>query len=158
MVMPFITNDETSTVAGDATEDGRRPTIVAPPATVSPELLDRPRRRSFTVQDKLRILAEIDGAIGTPGATGAILRREGVYSSTLTDWRRQRDAGRYAGSAPIKRGPKAAAVNPLTAQHVQLLREYKRLKLRLERAEAVIEIQKKVALLLGIHPELDEKL
>jgi transposase len=119
-------------------------------AAASPELLDRPLRRTFTAKDKLRILGEVDRAAGTPGAIGAIIRREGIYSSALTDWRRQRAAGAYHGLSPVKRGPKLAEPNPLAAEHAQLLRENKRLTLRLERAEAVIEIQKKVALLLGL--------
>jgi transposase-like protein len=65
---------------------------VVAPASTSPELSARPRRRTFTAKDKLRILADVDRAAGT-SATGAILRREGLYSSTLSDWRRQRDAG-----------------------------------------------------------------
>jgi hypothetical protein len=70
--------------AGAATNGGRRPTVVAAPASASPELPDRPRRRTFTAQDKLRILAETDRAAET-GGIGAILRREGLYSSALTD-------------------------------------------------------------------------
>jgi len=156
MVMPRITTDETAAAAGADTENGRRPTLVSAPAAASPELLARPRRRTFTAEDKLRILDEVDRATGTPGAIGAILRREGVYSSSLTEWRRQRDAGAYNGLNPVKRGPKAAAVNPLAAPHAQLLREHERLKRQLVRAEAVIDIQKKVALLLGIPLEPDE--
>jgi transposase-like protein len=78
--------------AGAAMNGGRRPTIVAAAASASPELSDRPRRRTFTAKDKLRILADIDRAAETRGI-GAILRREGLYSSTLSEWRRQRDAG-----------------------------------------------------------------
>jgi transposase-like protein len=74
-------------------------------------LSDRPRRRSFTAQDKLRILAETDRAAGS-GGIGAVLRREGVYSSTLTGWRRQRDAGAIGGLSPAKRGLKTAKANP----------------------------------------------
>ena len=77
---------------GPGTEEGRRPTIVPGPVAASPELTGRPRRRTFTAPDKLRILAETDRAAGT-GGVGAILRREGLYSSVLSDWRRQRDAG-----------------------------------------------------------------
>ena len=116
----------------------------------------RPVRRTFTANDKLRILGEVDRAAGTPGAVGAIIRREGLYSSALTDWRRQRDAGAYHGLSPVKRGPKLLEPNPLAAEHAQLLRDNKRLTLRLERAEAVIAIQKKVALLLGL-PATDEE-
>ena len=142
MVMPVLTHKKTLSASGPATEEGRRPTIVAGPDAASPELLPGPVRRTFTAKDKLRILGEVDRAAGTPGTIGAILRREGLYSSALTDWRRQRDAGAYHGLSPVKRGPKLAEPNPLAAEHAQLLRDNKRLTLRLERAEAVIAIQK----------------
>jgi len=135
--------------AGAAGNGGRRPTVVAAPAAASPELSARPRRRSFTAQDKLRILADTDRAAET-GGIGAILRREGLYSSALTDWRRQRDAGAFGALAPAKRGPKAAKPNPFTAELARLQRDNARLALRLTRAEAIIELQKKVAELLGI--------
>ena len=155
--MPRISNDTTRPAAGAATEEGRRPTTVAAPAAASPEVGDRPRRRTFTIKDKLRILEEIDRSAGIPGASGAIIRREGLYSSALTDWRRQREAGAYHGGDPIKRGPKAKPANPMAAEYAQLVRENKRLATRLERAEAVILIQKKVALLLGTPLSNDEK-
>src|SRR5271169_6920586 len=91
--------------AGAAPDGGRRPTVVVAPASASPELSDRPRRRTFTARDKIRILAETDRAAET-GGIGAILRREGVYSSSLTEWRKQRDAGAFGALAPAKRGPK----------------------------------------------------
>ncbi len=134
--------------AGAATSGGRRPRIVAAPASASPELSDRPRRRTFTAQDKLRILAETDRA--ETGGIGAILRREGLYSSALTDWRRQRDAGAFNALVPGKRGRKTAEANPLSAEVARLQRDNARLALRLTRAEAIIDIQKKVAALLGI--------
>ena len=148
MVMPRTVAEEPSVAGGAEDEEGRRPTLVSAPPAVSPELEDRPRRRTFTAADKLRILGEIDRA--AYGGMGAILRREGLYSSILTDWRRQRDAGAYEALKAVKRGPKPAAVNPLSAANAQLLRDNKRLALRLQRAEAVIDIQKKVALLLGL--------
>jgi transposase-like protein len=111
--------------------------------------LERPRRRSFTAQDKLRILAETDRAAKT-GGIGAILRREGLYSSALTEWRRQRDVGAFGALAPGKRGPKIGAANPLSAEVASLQQENARLTRRLTRAEAIIGIQKKVAALLGI--------
>ncbi len=157
MVMPSTPNSYAFAASGAETEEGPRPTIVSAPDAASPELLDRPRRRVFTVQDKLRILEEADRAVGIPGAVGAIVRREGLYSSALTDWRRQRDSGAYQGLSPIQRGPKATPPNPLAAQNAQLERDNKRLKLRLERAEAVIEIQKKVSLLLGLQIASDEE-
>src|SRR5271167_2011326 len=135
--------------AGGATNGGRRPTVVAPPASVSPEFSARPRRRTFSAKDKLRILTDIDRAAET-GGIGAVLRREGLYSSALTDWRRQRDAGAFSALVPGKRGPKLAEPNPLAAELAIVRRDNARLALRLTRAEAIIDIQKKVAALLGI--------
>jgi transposase-like protein len=155
--MPVLTHEKTLAASGPATEEGRRPTIVAGPDAASPELLARPVRRTFTAKDKLRSLGEVDRAAGTPGAISAIIRREGIYSSALTDWRRQRDAGAYHGLSPVKRGPKVSEPNPLAAEHARLLHDNKRLTLRLERAEAVIAIQKKLALLLGLPVASDEE-
>jgi transposase len=129
--------------AGVATSGGRRPTVVAAPASASPELSERPRRRRFTAQDKLRILAETDRAAET-GGIGAILRREGLYSSALTDWRKLRDTGAFGALAPAKRGPKAADPNPLAGELALVQRDNARLRLRLKRAEAIIELQKKL--------------
>ena len=157
MVMPQIKDDTLLPASGAGTEEGRRPTLISAPEAASPELSDRPRRRTFTVKDKLRILGEIDRAAGISGAIGAIMRREGIYSSSVTDWRRQRTAGAYEGSSAIQRGPKSVAANPLAAEHAQLQRDYKRLEQRLERAEAVIDIQKKVASLLGLPIDSAEK-
>jgi transposase len=122
---------------------------VVAPASASPELSDRPRRRTFTAQTKLRILNEIDGAADT-GRIGAILRREGIYSSSLCDWRRQRDAGAFNALVPGKRGPKVAEANPLAAELARSQKSNVELTRRLARAEAIIDIQKKVAALLGI--------
>ena len=108
------------------------------PASASPELSDRPRRRTFTAQDKLRILAETDRA-AEAGGIGAILRREGLYPSNLTDWCRQRDAGAIGGLSPAKRGPKAAEPNPLAAELARLQQDNARLTRRLTRAEVIIE-------------------
>ena len=95
-----------------------------------------PRRRTFTAQDKLRILAETDRAAGT-GGIGAILRREGLYSPTLTDWRKARDAGRNGALAPAKRGPKIAEPNPLAAELAAAQKENARLARQLARAESL---------------------
>src|ERR1700712_459065 len=129
--------------AGAAANPGRRPTVVAAPAPSSPELLDRPHRRIFTAADKLRILAETDRAADT-GGIAAILRREGLYSSALTDWRRQRDAGAYAALKPLRRGPSSAVPNPVNAELAKANQENARLRRRLEQAEAIIGIQKKL--------------
>ena len=83
------------------------------------------------------------------------MRREGLYSSALTDWRRQRAAGAFEALSPARRGPKTAEPNPLAAQLALSRRDNLRLKQRLERAEAIIEIQKKVAVLLGLPASSD---
>jgi transposase-like protein len=108
---------------------------------VSPEVSGRPRRRTFTARDKLRILAATDRAAET-GGIGAILRREGIYSSTLCDWRRQRDAGTFGALTPVKRGPKTAEPNPLAAENVSLRENNDHLARCLARAEAIIAVQK----------------
>ncbi|EDP61097.1 hypothetical protein BAL199_30685, partial [alpha proteobacterium BAL199] len=117
-------------------------------AALTSEVSERPRRRTFSAEDKLRILAEADQAAESRGV-GAILRREGLYSSTLTDWRRLRDAGTLGALAPARRGPKPPLANPLAAELAEALRINARLQRRLERAEAIIDLQKKVADLLG---------
>src|SRR5208282_4528100 len=101
----------------------------------------RPRRRTFTARDKLRILAETDRAAET-GGIGSILRREGVYSSTLCDWRRQRDAGAFGALIPVKRGPKTTEPNPLAAEVAVLQKNVAHLTRCLARAEAIIAVQK----------------
>src|ERR1700733_2474982 len=115
--------------ADAAANGGRRPTVVAAPASASPELSDRPRRRTFTAQDKLRILAETDRAAET-GAIAAILRREGLYSSALTEWRRLRDAGALGALVPGKRGPKTIEPNPLAAELALVRRDRDRVTRR----------------------------
>jgi transposase len=135
--------------AGAATEGGRRPTVVAAPASVSPELSNGSRRRTFAAADKQRILAATDRAAET-GGIGGILRREGLYSSQLSDWRRQRDAGAFGALTPARRGPKALEANPLTAKVALLEKNNSHLARRLARAEAIIVVQKKLADLPGI--------
>jgi transposase len=129
------------TASGAATGGGRRPTVVAAPDAVSPELSNRPKRRTFTAADKLRILAATDRALET-GGVGAVLRREGVYSSTLCDWRRQRDAGTLGALTPARRGPKALKANPLTAKVASLEKNNAHLTRSLAHAEAIIAVQK----------------
>jgi transposase len=129
--------------------EARKSTTVPPPSAASPELSPRPQRRTFSAAAKLRILAETDRAADT-GGIAAILRREGLYSSTLTDWRRQRDAGAFEALKPQRRGPRPMLAQPADADLDQLRRENARLRQRLEHAEAIIGIQKKVAALLGM--------
>ena len=121
--------------------------VVASPKVASVEFTAVPKRRSFTAKYKLQILAETDGA-GETGGISAILRREGLYSSALSDWRGQREAGTLGALQPRARGPEKAAVNPLQAELAKANRENAALRRRLDQAEAIIAIQKKVAALL----------
>ena len=105
------------------------------------------KRRRFTAEHKQHILAEADRAKGS-GGVGALLRREGLYSSLLTTWRRERDAVILQALAPQKRGPKSKR-DPVAEENQQLRRETLQLKEALRKAEIVIDIQKKVAALLG---------
>lgn len=124
--------------------------VESPP---DPEVPEKPRRRRFSAEYKLRILEEADRA-SEPGEIGALLRREGLYSSHLTTWRRQRREGTLAGLSH-QRGRKPK--DPLGAEVEALRRENERLRKRLEQAEVVIEVQKKLSGLLGIEPETDEE-
>lgn len=128
--------------------------------TQSNETLERPRRRSFTADYKQRILNEADAAAGHLGAIGALLRREGLYSSHLAKWRSDRATGGVSALGPKRRGPapqQATADRKLVAK---LERENARLQRRLKQAEIIIEFQKKLNDLLGIPvgspPDLDE--
>ena len=117
------------------------------PAPPDPEVPERAHRRRFTAAYKLQILAEAD-ACSAPGQLGALLRREGLYSSHLSEWRRLRAQGTLAALAPHQRGRPAAMVN--TAELTHLRQENERLTRQLAAAEAVIEIQKKVSALLAL--------
>ena len=118
----------------------------APEGPPDPEVTERAKRRRFTAEYKLRILRKADACKGD-GDVGALLRREGLYSSQLAAWRRQRDEIAKAGLKARKRGPQAKAVDPRVKQ---LERENARLKRRLEEAETIIDFQKKLSKLLGI--------
>ena len=117
--------------------------------TPSPEVLERPVRRRFTVQYKAKILAEAD-VCTEAGQLGELLRREGLYSSHLTTWRRLRDEGVLAGLTPKRRGRKAKPKNPLANEVTRLSRENDRLKEQLRQAELIIDVQKKVSEMLSI--------
>src|ERR1700690_1905330 len=114
----------------------------------NPEVLARAKRRTYTGEYKQKVLAEADAARGS-GEIGAVLRRHGLYSSHLTKGRQERKAGILEGLAPQKRGPKSKA-NPLTAENQKLQRDNARLTDRLRKAEIIIDVQKKVAMLLGL--------
>jgi transposase len=152
------------------TEGGRSPTGV-PPATATaaadaggrgsgppapgngrpipdPAVPERPVRRRFTAEYKLRVLREVDGCT-EPGQLGAVLRREGLYSSHLATWRKQRDEGTLAGLTPKRRGRKAMPGASLIAENERLRRENQRLAEKLRQAETIIEVQKKLSDVLG---------
>lgn len=105
-------------------------------------------RRRFTAEYKRRVLEQAD-AVG-PGGVGALLRREGLYASHLSTWRKQRAAGGQAALGPKKRGRKPGERNPLAHENERLLRENTRLQKRLQHAELIIDVQKKLSLVLGI--------
>ena len=118
----------------------------SPAVKPDPEVVPKAKRRTFSAEYKLRILAEADGCTSR-GDIGALLRREGLYSSHLDKWRVQRQRGMLQALAPQKRGPKV----DMQAQEIaRLRRENERLQARLERAETIIEVQKKLSLLLGL--------
>jgi transposase len=115
------------------------------------EVLAKAERRRFTLEYKRQILHEAD-VCRLPGELGALLRREGLYSSHLAAWRAARSRGELAGAVPKRRGPKAPAPNPDAKRILQLERENRKLLARAERAEGLVELQKKVAALFGTLP------
>ena len=125
----------------------------APPATrvpgvTDPEVSGKAIRRRFTAAYKRRILQEADQC--GPRGIAALLRREGLYSSHLTTWRRQRTSGEISGLEPRKRGKKPVPRNPLTGEVEKLRRENVRLQKRLRQAETIIDVQKKLCDILGL--------
>ena len=131
-----------------ATEDAVGSAAPAKPSGTDMEVVPRARRRHFSNADKRRILEAAERCT-KPGEIGALMRREGVYSSSLSTWRRQREAADVAALAPQKRGPKVDANRAEVLHIAQLTRDNDRLKSRLDKALLVIEVQKKVAALLG---------
>ena len=112
------------------------------------QVVAKPRRRTYTAEYKRRILKEADAST-TPGAVGALLRREGLYSSLLVVWRRARGRGELAALAPKRRGRKPTPVDPRERKIAELERQLVQMTGRAERAEALVELQKKLAALLG---------
>lgn len=117
-----------------------------------PEVVPMAERRRFTAEEKLRIVEEADQCT-EPGEIGALLRREGIYSSYLSRWRQARDCGQLTALGPQPRGPKSASDASLAREVARLRRENERLQERVERAETIIEVQKKLSQLLGQSPE-----
>ena len=113
------------------------------------EVLERPIRRKFSADYKLKILQEAD-TLKNPGDLGALLRREGLYASNIAMWNWQREKGELEGLTPKKRGPKEKSPEELERRIKDLERDNKKLKRRLEHAEMIIDVQKKISELSGI--------
>lgn len=129
------------------------PTLLSRPLSdrhprTDPEVVPKATRRQWSAAEKLRVLREVD-ACTQPGQIGALLRREGIYSSQLHSWRRLRTQGQLQALSPQQRGPKPTTT-PADDELTALRRENARLQAQLARAETIIEVQKKVSQLLGI--------
>jgi len=116
------------------------------------EVVAKAERRRFTAQYKQKVLREADDC-KQPGEIGGLLRREGLYWSNLANWRKQRERGELAGLSTKKRGPKRGEKNPLAERVRELERDNRGLKRRAERAEGIVELQKKVSEIFGIELE-----
>jgi len=147
-------------------EGARRATGVPPVAAASeghirsvpdPEVPEKKPRRKFTAKYKLEIIEKADQCT-EPGQIGALLRKEGLYSSNLTTWRKQRENGLLEAMSPKKRGRKEKEKNPLAPKVAELEKENERLRKKLRKAEIIIDVQKKVSEILGIaQPTEDER-
>jgi len=138
------------------TEGARRATGVSADSNTThrghfpdPEVSEKAIRRRFTAKHKLHILQEVDSCT-TQGQIGALLRREGLYSSNLTTWRRQRELGTLEALSPKHRGPKVKNIDPSVRRIVELERENNQLKQKLKQAETIIDVQKKLSEILQI--------
>jgi transposase len=164
--MRKVLRKEVPAVGLGGTEGDRRSTGVPPSPTAAadgepsqartevlrtpdPEVPEKPVRRRFSAEYKLRILREAE-ACQQHGELGALLRREGLYSSHLTTWRQQRDQGALDALKAKRRGRKPQPINPLAAENERLRRENERLATRLKQAETIIDVQKKVSEILGV--------
>jgi transposase-like protein len=128
-------------------------------ATLDAEVSEKPERRKFTADYKLKILKAADACENGDGELGKLLRTEGLYSSNLLTWRRQRDEGTLAALEPKRRGRKPTkGQDAVSLENERLRREVARLKHRLQQAEVIIDVQKKVSTLLGITlPKIDDE-
>jgi len=143
------------------TEGARRATGVPPAATSGkglnrsvpdPEVPEEKARRKFTAKYKLETLEKADQCT-EPGQIGGLLRKEGLYSSNLTTWKKQREKGLLEAMSPKKRGRKEKEKNPLAPKVAELERENEHLRKKLRKAEIIIDVQKKISEILGISQE-----
>ena len=142
-----------SAVGGGPERSGGSPPTARPP---DPEVSEKATRRRFSAEYKRHVLEETD-VCTAPGEIGALLRREGLYSSHLSKWRSQRERGTLAGLQPKKRGPKPKRSDPMMGENERLRRENQRLSKRLRQAEMIIEIQKRASEILGITLDRPER-
>lgn len=126
---------------------------------LDPEVPEKPRRRRFSADYKLDVLKRADACEEGTGQLGELLRKEGLYSSHLVTWRRQREEGSLAALEPKKRGRKPTKRgDPIAEENERLRRELARLQRRLEQAEVIIDVQKKLSRILGVElPSDDDK-
>jgi transposase len=120
------------------------------------EVPEKKPRRKFTALYKVAILEKAD-ACTEPGQLGTLLRKEGLYSSNLSAWKRQREKGLLDALSPKKRGRKKTPRNPLAQEVARLEKENERLRGKLKQAETIIEVQKKISEMLGISQDHDER-
>ncbi len=123
---------------------------------LDPEVPAKAIRRRFSAKYKMNILKKAEKCKGIPGAIGALLRREGLYSSHLTTWKKQREKGELEGLRPKKRGRKVKSTNPLSGKVKDLECEISRLEGKLDKAETIITFQKKLSEMLGISLNREE--
>jgi len=150
----FSTGSTVGETEGARRATGVSPTVDEKPQQISPpdpEVPEEKPRRKFTAKYKIDILKKAD-ACTQPGQLGALLREQGLYSSNLTTWRKQRSQGLLNALSPKKRGRKNKPANPLAQKVAELERENQRLSHKLKQAEAIIEVQKKISQILGITP------
>jgi transposase len=133
---------------GERSEPSRSGGETNPMAPADPEVESKAKRRKFSAAYKRRVLDEANK--GGSGSIAGLLRREGLYSSHLNTWRKQRESGEIAGLEPRKRGKKPVVQNPLTGEVNRLTGENQRLQKRLKQAEIIIDVQKKLCDLLGL--------
>jgi len=155
-----LTTIDSTTPAPGALQGARRATGEAPGAgggldAPDPEVAEKKSRRKFTAKYKLRILKEADSCAES-GQLGALLRREGLYSSNLTTWRRQREKGLLNALAPKKRGRKKSQKNPLADPLARLEKENRQLRDKLAKAQIIIDVQKKVSQILAMDQDRND--
>ena len=147
----IINNIPDGTAPEDAAQGARRATGEASSGAPrpNPEVVAVAKRRTFSKTEKLRILAAADACVA-PGDIGTLLRQEGIYSSHLTTWRKQRDAQQQSLLVERKRGPKVKPGAAEARQIAELMRENERLQRKLAQADLIIDVQKKLSILLGL--------